>query len=298
MTSLGFLGLGRMGAAIAGRLAAADAPLTVWNRSRSAAADDLVDRGATLAATPAQALAAPVSFSMLADDAAVDGVLSSANLSGANLDDADAPRIHVNMASISAAMADTLAARFADAGMIYISAPVLGRPEVAAQGKLNVLTAGPSDALDVVDPYLAHCSVRRWRFGDRPRQANAVKVAVNFMILQSLESLGESISLVEAQDVDARQFVDLISSSLFGGVVHSGYGSIVAERRYTPPGFTLALGLKDLGLAEQLAAEGRVDVPMAAVLRDRFETALADPDLADLDWSAVAEVSRRSVGRA
>jgi 3-hydroxyisobutyrate dehydrogenase-like beta-hydroxyacid dehydrogenase len=67
----------------------------------------------------------------------------------------------------------------------------------------------------------------------------------------------------------------------------------MAQRRYTPPGFTIPLGLKDLGLAEQLAAEGRVDMPMAGVLRDRFEAALADPELAGLDWAAVAEVSRR-----
>ena len=292
MTTLGFLGLGRMGTAIAGRLAAADIPLIVWNRSRSASEQQLIDAGAARAASPAEALAAPVSFSMLADDAAVDSVLSAENLGRT-----DAQRIHVNMASISAAMADTLAARFSDAGMLYVSAPVLGRPEVAAQGKLNVLMAGPAEALDVVDPYLAHCSVRRWRFGDTPRQANAVKVAVNFMILQSLESLGESIALVESQDVDAGQFVELIGSSLFGGVVHTGYGAIIAERRYTPPGFTVALGRKDLGLAEELAAEGHVDVPMAGVLRDRFERALADPELADLDWSAVAEVSRRRVGR-
>lgn len=292
MTTLGFLGLGRMGTAIAGRLAAADIPLIVWNRSRSASEQQLIDAGAVRAASPADALAAPVSFSMLADDAAVDSVLSDENIGRT-----DHPRIHVNMASISAAMADTLAARFSDAGMLYVSAPVLGRPEVAAQGKLNVLLAGPAEALDVVDPYLAHCSVRRWRFGDTPRQANAVKVAVNFMILQSLESLGESIALVESQDVDAGQFVELIGASLFGGVVHTGYGAIIAERRYTPPGFTVALGRKDLGLAEELAAEGRVDVPMAGVLRDRFETALADPELADLDWSAVAELSRRSVGR-
>lgn len=288
MNTVGFLGIGRMGAAIAGRLAAADVSLTVWNRSRSGAVDGLAAAGATIADAPAEALSAPISFSMLADDGAADNVLSRVNLGRSDL-----RRIHVNMATISAAMADRLAHRFADAGMVYVSAPVLGRPEVAAQGKLNILVAGPSDAVDSVEPYLAHCSVKRWRFGEQPRQANAVKIAVNFLILQSLESLGESIALVESQDVDAGQFVDLLGSSLFGGVVHTGYGGIIAQRRYAPPGFTIGLGLKDLGLVEQLAAEGGVDVPIAAVLRHRFETALADPDLADLDWAAVAEVSRR-----
>jgi 3-hydroxyisobutyrate dehydrogenase-like beta-hydroxyacid dehydrogenase len=288
MSTVGFLGIGRMGAAIAGRLVAADVPVIVWNRSPSPAVDDLAAAGAAVADTAADALAAPVSFSMLADDGAAESVLSRVNLGRAG-----ERRIHVNMASISAAMADQLARRFADAGMTYVSAPVLGRPEVAAQGKLNIMVAGPSDAIEVVDPYLAHCSVRRWRFGETPRQANAVKIAVNFLILQSLESLGESIALVESQNVDAEEFVQLLGSSLFGGVVHTGYGGIIAQRRYSPPGFTIPLGLKDLGLAEQLAAEGRVDVRMAGVLRDRFETALADPELAELDWAAVAELSRR-----
>lgn len=292
MTSIGFLGLGRMGTAICGRMLAGGVPVTIWNRSRSASLGELAAAGATVADDARVALAAPVSFSMLADDDAAEAVLSRVSIG-----EGPEGRIHVNMASISAAMADHLTARFSDAGATYVSAPVLGRPEVAAQGKLNVLTAGPAEALDAVDGYLAHCSVRRWRFGDRPRQANAVKVAVNFMILQSLEAIGESVALVEAQDVDAGQFIELIGASLFGGVVHTGYGRLVAERRYTPPGFTLALGLKDLGLAEQLATEGGVDIAMAAVLRDRFETALADPEFAELDWSAVAEVSRRSIRR-
>ena len=288
MSTVGFLGIGRMGAAIAGRLAAADVPLAVWNRSRSQVVDDLAASGATIVDSPADALSVPISFSMLADDGAAESVLSRVNLGRS-----DQRRIHVNMSTISAAMSDQLAHRFSDAGMTYVSAPVLGRPEVAAQGRLNILVAGPSDAVDAVEPYLAHCSAKRWRFGEQPRQANAVKIAVNFLILQSLESLGESIALVESQDVGAEQFVELLGSSLFGGVVHTGYGGIMAQRRYSPPGFTIGLGLKDLGLVEQLAAEGRVDVPMAAVLRDRFETALADPDLAELDWAAVAEVSRR-----
>ena len=293
MTEVGFIGLGRMGTAIVGRLLAAGVTVTAWNRSRSAAERQSVDAGAVRASSASDALQRPVSFSMLSDDAAAESILSVANLG-----QSDHRRIHVNMASISAAMADTLSQRFAEVGVDYISAPVLGRPEVAAQGSLNVLVAGPSAALDAVDPYLAQMSVRRWRFGERPRQANAVKVAVNFMILQSLESLGEAIALVEAQQVDAGQFVDLIGSSLFGGVVHTGYGAIIAERRYSPPGFTMPLGLKDLGLAEQLAAEGGVDAPMAAVLRERFETALADPELADLDWAAVAEVTRRGITHA
>ena len=105
--------------------------------------------------------------------------------------------------------------------------------------------------------------------------------------------MAESITLIEGHDVDATTFVELLSSSLFPGAVYTGYGSMIAERRYSPAGFAMELGLKDLGLAEQLAREAHLTLPTAALLRERFETALADDELAQLDWSAVAEVTRR-----
>lgn len=284
--TVGFLGLGNMGSAIAGRLVAAGYDVIVWNRSPEAASE-LVAAGARLAADAREALAAPVSFSMLADDAAAEAVLSAGNLEG------PAGRIHVNMASISADAVDRIQAVAEAAGVGYVSCPVLGRPAVAAEGKLNLLVAGAPELCDAVAPYLEHCGVKQWRFGDRPRQANAVKVAMNFTILHALQAMAESITLVEAHGVDASDFIELMSNSLFGGAVYAGYGSMIAERRYSPPGFRMPLGLKDLGLAEDLAAEGGVELPTAPILRDRFERALADAELADLDWSAVAEVTRR-----
>lgn len=287
MTQIGFLGLGRMGAEIARRLLASGVDLTVWNRSSSGSVDELVAEGAVLAASAAEPLAAPVSFSMLADDTAAEAVLSCLNIGGRG-----EPRIHVNMASISAQMSDLLARRFADAGVTYVAAPVLGRPEVAAAGRLNTIVAGPASALDAVEPMLSACSARVWRLGENPRQANAVKIAMNFMLLQALESIGEGVALVEAEGVAAGDFVDLFTHSFFGGMVHSTYGPIIADRRYSPPGFTVSLGLKDLRLAEMLASESRVDIATAPVLRARFEATLADPRLADLDWAAIAEISR------
>jgi 3-hydroxyisobutyrate dehydrogenase-like beta-hydroxyacid dehydrogenase len=286
MTRIGFLGLGNMGRAMAGRLLAAGHELVVWNRSPEAA-DELVAAGATLAAGPAEALAAPISFSMLANDEAAESVLTADHLRG------DDGRVHVNMASISAAAADRLQLVHEQAGVGYVAAPVLGRPTVAEAGKLNIMAAGPAELIERVEPLLAELSVRVWRFGDVPRRANVTKAAVNFMILHALQALGESITLVEAHDIDASDFVELLTNSLFGGVVYSGYGPMIAERRYTPAGFSMALGLKDLGLAEALAEEKGITLPTAPVIRDRFERALADDELQDYDWSGVAEVTRR-----
>lgn len=285
MAKLGFLGLGSMGSAIAGRLVDAGHEVTVWNRSPEAAAG-LVAAGATLADSPADALAQPVSFSMLANDEAAEAVLTADNLAGA------AGRIHVNMASISAGAADRLEALSLAAGVQYLASPVLGRPAVAAAGGLNILVAGPEETVLAVEPLLGILGARLWRFGERPRKANIVKIAVNFTIIHAMQALGEGIGLVEAHGIDASDYVELLGGTLFGGVVFTGYGSIIAERRYSPPGFTMALGLKDLALAEETAAEAGVTLPTAPVLREKFETALATESLASLDWSAMAEVSR------
>ncbi|WP_448004311.1 NAD(P)-dependent oxidoreductase [Agromyces bauzanensis] len=289
MTGIGFLGLGNMGTAMAGRMAAGH-DLVVWNRSPGAAAE-LVAAGAKLAADPAEALSAPISFSMLANDEAAESVLTAENLRGAP------DRIHVNMASISAAAADRLQAVHAEAGVGYVAAPVLGRPAVAEAGKLNIMAAGPADLVDRVEPLLDELSVRVWRFGDVPRRANVTKAAVNFMILHALQAIGEAVTLVEAHDIDASDFVELLTNSLFGGVVYSGYGPMIAERRYHPAGFSMTLGLKDLGLAEALAEEQGITLPTAPVIRDRFERALADDELRDADWSGVAEVTRAQITR-
>ncbi|CAN5329765.1 NAD(P)-dependent oxidoreductase [soil metagenome] len=287
MATLGFLGMGNMGSAMAGRLLEQGHELRVWNRSPDAC-DELVAKGAVRASSAREALAESVSFSMFANDEAAEAVLTAENLTGTD------GRMHVNMASISTAAAERLTAVVEAAGVGYLASPVLGRPAVAAAGNLNLLVAGPDALVAAAAPYLDVLGVRTWRFGDQPSRANGVKISVNFTILHALQAMAEGITLVESQGLEAGDFIELLSGTLFPGVVYSGYGSMMAERRYTPPGFSMPLGLKDLGLAETLAAEGGVTLPSAPVLRERFETALADPALAELDWSAVAEVTRNS----
>ncbi|MGX5682853.1 NAD(P)-dependent oxidoreductase [Schumannella luteola] len=283
---IGFLGLGSMGSAMAGRLLETGHDVLAWNRSPGAA-EALA--GASVASTAAEALAQPVSFSMLANDEAADAVLSVEAIG-------DAPgRIHVNTASISMRLAGVLQERFESAGVRYVAAPVLGRPPVAAAGRLNILAAGAPDDVDAVLPHLEALSARVWRLGEKPPMANAVKIAVNYNIIHALEAIGESVALVERQGIDANEFTELLSSTLFGGVVYDGYGRIIAEQKYVPPGFTVTLGLKDLSLAEEIAEAGGVTLPTAPALRAVFERTLAEPSLADADWAAIAEVARRDL---
>lgn len=287
MTTIGFLGLGRMGSAMAGRLVESGHDVLVWNRTPDAASS-LVEAGARLVDEPGEALAAGLSVSMLADDAAAEGVLDRATVGRAR-------GIHVNMASISPAAADRLEALFGDADAAYVSAPVLGRPAVASAGRLNILAAGPDAAVEAVLPILETLGARVWRLGERPRIANVVKVAVNYNIIHVIQALGESIAMTERQGVDPALFHELLASTLFDGVVYRGYGAEIVEGAYDPPGFAMPLGFKDLRLAEEVAAETDLVLPTAPAMHRVYEIALADAELGGYDWGAAAEVMRRDL---
>ncbi len=288
MTTLGFLGLGSMGSGMAHRLVDSGFAVRVWNRSPGAIAE-LVGFGAEAAESAAEALAAEVSFSMLANDAAAETVLTAEAAHAAK------GCTHVNMASISPDASTRLAAIFENAGAGYVAAPVLGRPDVAAAGQLNILAAGRGSVVDAVEGYLAVLGKKTWRFGEKPGVANAVKVSVNYNIIHALQSLGETIAMVERLGVEPAHFVELLTSSLFGGVVYSGYGNEIARQGYYPPGFHIELGRKDLQLAEDVADSSGVKLATMPALIAVFERALADAELSQGDWGAIAEVSRRNL---
>ena len=285
MATIGFLGLGTMGQAMASRLVEAGHDVVVWNRSPQPV-EELVALGARAASSPVEALATGASFSMLANDQAAEAVLSYDNLSQGS-------GFHANMASVSPDCAARLARVAEDAGIAYIASPVLGRPAVAAAGKLNILAGGDADTIALAEPFFSVMGVRTWPMGDRPEVANLVKVAANYNIIHALQALAESISLVEDNGVNAEDFVELLSSTFFGGVVYSVYGNIIAKKEYLPAGFTIDLGLKDLTLAETAARASGNILPSAPVLREVFEAALADETLAGFDWAAIAEVTRK-----
>ncbi|MFF3001527.1 NAD(P)-dependent oxidoreductase [Kitasatospora sp. NPDC057940] len=287
--TIGFVGLGAMGRGMAGSLLRAGHAVRVWNRSPEPVAA-LVAEGAEAAGTLAEVYAADTVVSMLANDEAVEGLLlDPALLAGA------ATTLHVNMASISVGLAERAEALHTEHGIGYLAAPVLGRPPVAAAGRLNILTAGAPELLARAEPLFAAMGERTWHFGASPRQANTAKISTNFLLACAIESMAEACSLAEAHGVRPTDLVEMFSGTLFPGPVYSGYGAMVAERRYEPAGFRLPLGLKDVGLALEAGAARNVPLPFGSILRDAFLDALAHGD-ADKDWAAVAAVARRRAG--
>lgn len=269
--NIGFIGLGSMGFAIAGRLLEANHSLRVWNRSPQPA-QRLAERGATVAASAEEAFRGDVVFSMLADDQALRQVLLGGVMERAS---ARELRAHVNLATISVALAEELTERHRERGIAYIAAPVLGRPDVAAQGKLNVVAAGAVAEIDRVQPLLDVIGQRTWRFGERPSRANVVKLAINFMLAAAMESMGEAAALGAGYGIEPAELLRLASSTVFPGAVYEGYGRLIAEARYEPAGFKARLGLKDVRLALAAAESATTAMPLGSLIRDSMLEALA-----------------------
>ncbi len=289
---IGFLGLGTMGRPMAANLIKAGYRVRLWNRSPEPVSA-LVAQGGVGAASPRDAVdGADVVVSVLADDAATLAVIDESVLTAMK-----PGAIHVNMATVSVACARELERRHEEKGLRYVAAPVLGRVNVAEAGQLNIVAAGDPAALGIVQPVFDVLGQKTWVFGERPEQANAVKLAVNMMIADAIAAMGEGVALSQGYGVAKADFIDLITSTAFAAPVYKGYGAAIAEDRFEPAGFKLALGLKDVRLALEAAEAVHAPLPMASVLRDNHLDSVAHGE-GRLDWAALSKVAARRAGQA
>jgi len=290
---VGFIGLGRMGAGMAARLIERGHDVTVHNRSLSKARE-LIERGAHDAGRIADACRGEAVVTMLADDAAVEDVVFR---EAGVLQSLPREAIHVSMSTIGIALADRLAAEHGRAGQRFVSAPVFGRPEVAAQGKLSILAAGPGATIDACMPLFDALGRQTLRVGEKPSGANLIKLAGNFLIASVIEALGEALALVGQAGLERRAFVELLTATLFSCPAYATYGALIIQPASGPAGFTVALGEKDLRLALRAAETLHVPMPLAGLIHDRFLRLIANGGEA-LDWSALGHLPGEDAGQA
>jgi len=288
---IGFIGLGNMGQAMAQNALKAGHSVRVWNRSRDATSV-LAGLGAVVVDSPAEAFAGDAVFSMLADDAALRTVL----IDGGILQQANEGLVHVNMATISIELCDELVELHELHKVAYIAAPVLGRPDVAAAGKLNILAAGSANAIDRVQPVFDVIGQKTWRVGTRPQDANVIKLSANFMLAAAIEVTSEAGAMLSGHGIDMHTFLDVIANTLFPGPVYQGYGRMIADNRYEPALFKARLGLKDVRLALAAAESVNVALPMASLVRDNLIEVMALGD-GDKDFAVLGKVAARRAGR-
>jgi 3-hydroxyisobutyrate dehydrogenase-like beta-hydroxyacid dehydrogenase len=288
---VGFIGLGHMGEGMARNLLKAGHRVTAFNRTRGKA-EALAGDGAAVAETPSEACRGEAVITMLADDHAVEGVV----LGGDGILAALGPgKAHVSMSTISVALSERLAEAHARAGQVYLSAPVFGRPDVAAAGKLFVVAAGATDAIARHQTLFDAIGQRTFVAGESPPAANVVKLSGNFLIASVLESLGEAFALIRKWGIDQERYLEILTNSLFSAPIYKTYGPIIAAQRYEPAGFKLSLGLKDVRLALAAAEAKDMPLPIASLVRDHFLAAIAHGE-GDADWSALARVAARNAG--
>ncbi|WP_394543948.1 NAD(P)-dependent oxidoreductase [Azorhizophilus paspali] len=289
---VGFIGLGRMGSGMAANLLKAGHTVTVHNRTQERA-EALVQAGAGLATDVAHACRdADTVFSMLANDEAVREVVFG---EGGVLAALPEGAVHVSSSTISVALAGELQSAHGEAGQGYVSAPVFGRPDAAAAGKLFVVAAGADDAVAKVAPLLEAIGQKTFGVSATPQAANLVKLSGNFLIASVIESLGEAMALAEKGGIDRHQYLDILTSTLFGAPIYKTYGTLIAERKFQPAGFAAPLGQKDIRLVLAAAEALQVPLPLASLLRDRFLSLLAHGG-EELDWSAIGDLPGRDAG--
>ena len=280
---IAFLGLGKMGAAVAKSLLKAGHEVTVWNRT-SAKAQALAGKGAKVAAHPADAVkAAEAVFTMLMDDDAVESVTFGGDEAGI-LDEMKRGAIHVSLSTISVKLSRRLDIEHRSRGLHFVGAPVFGRPNIAEEGKLWMVAAGEDSAISKMRPVFEQMGRGLTVISDQPWRAHALKLGGNFLITAMIESVSEALVYAEAQGIPPQLFLETVNDALFQSPFYANYGNVMLNPP-AEPNATIALGAKDTRLFREAAQGAGVTTPFA----DRFAADLqqaADSGLKDSDWAA------------
>ena len=292
---IGFIGLGHMGTAMAANLAAAGRRVIAYVR-RPGQMGKLIALGLNSTTDITSLFDCEIVISMLPDDDAVrDVVLGRADLGIDGLALGLAPgAIHLSMSTISTATASRLASEHASHGQGYVAAPVFGNPDAARARQLFVVAAGNAADVERCRPVLDNLGQQTFVVGTDPGQANLIKLLGNMMSATALEMISETVALSLKRGLDPQLFIDVMTSTMFGGRAHKIYGERIVSQSYAP-GFVLPLVLKDVRLALAEAEEAGAPMPSVGVVRDRLITGIAR-GYGELDWTALGLIAAEEAG--
>lgn len=289
---VGFTGLGRMGQGMAGRILHAGHELRVYH-PQGKNLKKLEESGAQVAETIEDlASERDVIISMLPHDAALDSVV---NGDGGLLESMADGVIHMAMGTHGVNQIRQVNRAHLDLGQVFIAAPVLGRPDLAATGQLSIVPAGPPDAVKNMRPLFEAMGKQIFEAGEDPKTSTAVKIANNFMIGCAIEMMGEAFSLVRKLGVSPQLFFEVMTKGLFDAPTFNVYGSMIAEERWDSYGATAVIGLKDAELVIEAAESAGMSMPSVHVWRDHLAKAIERGE-GSLDWAVMAREHARECG--
>jgi 3-hydroxyisobutyrate dehydrogenase-like beta-hydroxyacid dehydrogenase len=290
---VGFIGTGRMGQAMVGRMLAAKHEVGVYNRT-AAKAKPLADAGAKVLASVAEAARyGDVTYTMLADDAALDDVMVRQGL----LEALPKGGVHVCAGTHGIPIIRRIKQAHADKGQMLVAAPMMGRPELVSSGAAGVFASGPAAAIAKCKPLFEAMARRTFEGGADPEAATAMKIANNFVLGCAIEAMGEGFALTRKYGVPISVFYDVMTDGLFNCSAYKVYGKIMVDESYAKVGQMAALGLKDANLALEAGNLAAVPLPSGNVWRDRLIGAVAHGD-GDKDWAVMALEQARASGLA
>jgi 3-hydroxyisobutyrate dehydrogenase-like beta-hydroxyacid dehydrogenase len=288
---VGVIGLGRIGQALAMHLLADRHAVVAYDRDPERVAA-LRMEGASGAAQLSGLAGCDVVISCLPDDAALASV---AFAPGGLLDVLKPGATHVSTSTVSADASRRLAREHAARGQSFMVATILGNPDLARLRRIFMLLAGDEPVLARVRALLEPLCQRLFVVGGDPAAANVMKLACNALTAATLQSMGEVLAFLSKAGIAPELAFEVLTGSLFDGRVHKTYGGKIVQRRYSPPGMTVPLAVKDLRLALAEAEAHAVPMPVASLVHDRL-VAVLSAGWANLDWSALGALAARDAG--
>ena len=284
--SIGFVGLGQMGQPIARNLLKAGYALRLFDVHKERVSP-LVALGASQA-PGLDTVGRPggIVLSMVPDD---QTLLSIALSEQGILKQLGEGGVHLSLSTVSPDVSIRLAGLYQDCGSTFLSATVLGRPDVAERAALSVFLSGDRRAKARVVPLLHAVGKHVYDLGEEVADANVYKLAANFLILAALEAMGEAAAFVQLHGADRMLFLRMmVESPLFAGAVYEGYGAMIGAQDYTDARFPVPMGLKDTTLVLQAAERIGLPMPIAQIAQRHLLDALTS-GCQDEDWSVLAE---------
>jgi len=285
--SVGWLGTGHMGAALAARIGHAGMDLTVWNRTRSKA-EPLVAAGAKVADEPVELADRDVVFTMVSTSADLEQVVERL------LSDPDkAPRILVDCSTVSTEASARVREVAAARGTAFLASPVSGNGKVVAAGMLSLICSGPREAFDELLPVLDLLGRHVTYVGDA-EHARLVKICHNILLGVVAQNLAEITVLAEKGGVPRHALLDVINNSVMGSVF-SRYKTPAFVNLDFAPTFTPVLLRKDFDLGLRAADQLGVPMPVSTAAREPVQAAIAQGRTTE-DFAVLLELQARNSG--
>jgi 3-hydroxyisobutyrate dehydrogenase-like beta-hydroxyacid dehydrogenase len=288
--TLGWVGTGRMGYALATRLLEAGCDLSVYNRTK-AKAEPLAELGATVVDTPADLAGRDIVFTMVAAPADFKEVVLGE--SGLLSRPDTAPAVIVDSSTVSPDASAEVREQTEARGVALLAAPVSGNPSVVDAGKLTLVVSGPSDAWEAARPYLELLGAGATYVGEGD-VARLVKICHNLMLGVVAQSLAEITVLAEKGGVSRAAFLEFLNKSVMGSMFTRYKSPAIVNLDFTPT-FTPALLHKDFHLGFEAAEELGVPMPLAATAQQAVQ-ALMGFGYEDVDFMALLELEARASG--